>query len=44
VNVITDAILSWRDTICIWSKNNNEGIFKKYRQGGIKVISGKELS
>ena len=44
VNVITDAILSWRDTICIWSKNNNEGIFKKYRQDGIKVISGRELS
>jgi len=44
VNVIAEAILSWRDTICIWSKNNNEGIFKKYRQDGIKVISGKELS
>ena len=44
VNVITDAILSWRDTICIWSKNSNEGIFKKYRQDGIKVISGRELS
>jgi nicotinamidase-related amidase len=44
VNVITDAILSWRDTICIWPKNSNEGIFKKYRQDGIKVISGKELS
>ena len=44
VNVITDAILSWRDTICIWPKNKNEGIFKKYRQDGIKVISGRELS
>ena len=43
VNVITDAILSWRDTICIWTKNNNEGIFNKYRQDGIKLISGKEL-
>ena len=43
VNVINDAILSWRDSICIWTKNNNEGIFKKYRQDGIKIISGKEL-
>jgi len=43
VSVITDGILSWRDTICIWTKNNNEGIFKKYRQDGIKLISGKEL-
>jgi hypothetical protein len=42
VNVITDAILSWRDTICIWTKNNNEGIFEKYRKEGIKIISGKE--
>jgi len=43
VNVITDAILSWRDATCIWPKNINERIFKKYRQNGIKVISGKEL-
>jgi nicotinamidase-related amidase len=43
VNVITDAILSWRDTVCIWTKNNNEGIFEKYRKDGIKIISGKEL-
>ena len=43
VNVITDAILSWRDTICIWTKNDNERIFEKYRKEGIKLISGKEL-
>jgi nicotinamidase-related amidase len=43
VNVITDAILSWRDTICIWTKNDNERIFEKYRKDGIKLISGKEL-
>jgi nicotinamidase-related amidase len=43
VNVITDAILSWRDAICIWTKNDNERIFEKYRKEGIKLISGKEL-
>lgn len=43
VNVITDAILSWRDAICIWTKNDNERIFEKYRKKGIKLISGKEL-
>jgi len=43
VTVITDAVLSWRDSICLWTKNNNEIIFKKYRQDGIKLISGKEL-
>ena len=43
VNVITDAILSWRDTICICTKNDNERIFEKYRKEGIKLISGKEL-
>ena len=43
VNVITDAILSWRDTICIWTKNDNKMIFDKYRKEGIKLISGKEL-
>ena len=43
VNVITDAILSWRDSICIWTKNDNEMIFEKYRKEGIKLISGKEL-
>jgi nicotinamidase-related amidase len=43
VNVVTDAILSWRDTICIWTKNNNEMIFEKYRKEGIKLISSKEL-
>ena len=41
VNVITDAILSWRDATCIWPKNNKEGIFEKYRKEGIKIISGK---
>ena len=43
VNVITDAILSWRDAICIWTKNDNKMIFDKYRKEGIKLISGKEL-
>jgi nicotinamidase-related amidase len=44
VNVISDAILSWRDSICVWTnKNNNERIFEKYRKDGIKLISGKEL-
>jgi nicotinamidase/pyrazinamidase len=43
VNIVTDALLSWRDGICIWKKNNNEGIFKKYREKGIKLISSKEL-
>jgi nicotinamidase/pyrazinamidase len=43
VTVITDAILSWRDAICIWTKNDNERIFEKYRKEGIKLISGKEL-
>jgi nicotinamidase/pyrazinamidase len=43
VNIVTDALLSWRDSICIWTKNTNEGIFKKYRHDGIKLISSKEL-
>ena len=43
VNVVTDAILSWRDSICVWTKNNNEGIFEKYRKDGIKLISSKKI-
>ena len=43
VNVITDAILSWRDSICVWTKNNNEGTFEKYRKDGIKLISSKKI-
>jgi Amidases related to nicotinamidase len=43
VNVITDAILSWRDSIRVWTKKNNERIFEKYRKDGKKLISGKEL-
>ncbi|MCX5848134.1 MAG: cysteine hydrolase [Deltaproteobacteria bacterium] len=43
VNVVTDSVLSWRDSICVWTKNDNKGIFEKYRKDGIKLISGKEL-
>ncbi|MBN1364005.1 MAG: cysteine hydrolase [Syntrophaceae bacterium] len=43
VSVVTDAILSWRDGICVWTKNTNESIFEKYRRDGIKLISSKEI-
>lgn len=43
VNIVTDALLSWRDSICFWTKNNNESIFEKYRKDGINLVSSKEI-